>query len=244
MKCLAYEFWGATALSLLFLACGGTAQSGPGEEEGTGGTGTGSGGTGSGTGGGASGIGGSSLESPSELEPEVCPAFTPCGGDLSGDWKLVDACAANPDIPVDSPSCPAFTATWISTTLVGTTSLLDGVLTTFGTAEVVERFDMPLSCLQTTCQVYADQLELSLSEPGALEGGTFESLECEETSDTCVCAMTISMDADTTETYVIEGSTIFTTHEDGVSVSSSSYCVEGNRALISEEGGITVLERL
>ncbi len=235
MKHLAYDVFGVTALSLLFLACGGTTQSSPDGAGGTGGTGTG---------GSSSGTGGSSMESPAELEPEMCPAFTPCGGDLSGDWRLVDACAANPDIPVDSPSCPAFSATWISTTLAGTTSLSDGVLTTVGTAEVVERFDMPLACLQATCQAYADQLEVSLSEPGALEGGTFESLECEETVDTCVCALTLSMEADTTETYVIEGSMLTTTHEDGVSVSSSSYCVEGNRALISEEDGITVLERL
>lgn len=175
----------------------------------------------------------------SNLAAEQCPAVpAPCGGDLVGDWDIVDICSTaaptNPD-----GDCPDATLTVLSIDLEGSQSFLaDGTTTSSeGTAEYAMRYDTPTSCLARPCSELASALRRNLET-----GYEVLDVECKEQGKSCVCPLQLRETLPATQqTYEVNGSRVTTTDADGEMV--EDYCVEGNRATFVSGELTVVLER-
>jgi hypothetical protein len=201
------EVIGLAMLSLV--SCGGgsgaagTGGSGGHAGNGSGG-GTATGGTGGATDGGAS-----------------CPAFTPCGGNLVGTWKVIQTCASSRyDL---SGACGGADA-WATSvfTLTGTITY-NGDLTyasSLSGTQVVH-YHYPSSCLAPSS---CDQFQQTLANGGVT------NLTCttDAAAATCDCdGVAPATVKSQTGTYSVTGTTVTDAGDDGTT-SSGPYCVEGN----------------
>ncbi len=185
------------------------------------------------------GTDGAGKPSPSSLEPEQCPAVpSPCGGELVGEWEVIDACSTlAPTNP--AAECANALLTLISVDVEGEQSFLaDGTTVSSGSVEQTMRFDMPLNCLARPCTELADSFRRDFEDE-------YEVLDvrCEEQSEMCVCAATIRQTLlSSQETYTVEDTRITTIDAEG-EVDVEDYCVEGDRATFVSDELIVVLQR-
>ncbi len=171
--------------------------------------------------------------------PEQCPAVpSPCGGDLVGEWDVVDICSTAAPTHPDG-DCPAAKLTVLSIDLEGSQSFLaDGTTTSSeGTAEYEMRYDTPTSCLARPCSELANALRRNLEA-----GYEVLDVECKEQGKSCVCPLQLRETVPATQqTYEVNGSRVTTVDADGERV--EDYCVEGNRATFVSGELTVVLER-
>ncbi|HEY0466366.1 MAG TPA: hypothetical protein VGC79_19285, partial [Polyangiaceae bacterium] len=132
---MADSIWASRAVvvsALLACACGGSSSggSGAGGANPAGGLGEGGGGSGSNiagaassnAGAGSSGAGAGSSSAGSANTGSECPAVTPCGGNLVGEWNIKQACISWP-ADLFAATCPGATVFLSPLTATGTLSL-------------------------------------------------------------------------------------------------------------------------
>jgi hypothetical protein len=162
---------------------------------------------------------------PNGNAPTCSDTFSACGGDLAGNWTIVDACGLSQ--PYDQ--CPAATIE-ADVTVTGTTSFEAGgtysiTSTTVGTASI----ELPASCLPplvTSC----DQIE-----------ALFEDGQCTGTPQTsCACTFTINQTETEPGAYTVSG-TVVTLDPDGEGEDQgprpTDYCVDGTYLTTRTQGG-------
>jgi hypothetical protein len=162
-----------------------------------------------------------------------CGKVAPCGGDITGNWTISDACVSNTAVMMQItqfvPNCTTVTASAGSVHATGSASFnadmtysLTETLTASGKAKV------PPECLQTggitlTCA----ELDQVLQALIAANSVPVTSAHCSG-SGSCDCDVTLAPTT-TTEmgTYATTGTTLTTTASTGT-VNAIGYCVQKN----------------
>ena len=165
---------------------------------------------------------------------KACSAATDCGGDLVGNWTMIDSCI---DVPADASSmdfCPTAT-TSTSMKASGTASFLaDGTYTTVTTIEGSLRMNLPNECLtESGITLTCDQLNQAFAQMFTSDPeNPFKSFNCTSAGSGCACTFTMNPQTETEEgTYVTSGNTLTTSTL--VSSESSNYCVTGDELAVS-----------
>lgn len=207
-------------------AAGGTAAGGTGGKQDGGLGGTSSGGANT-AGGSAGGSGGANQ----------CASFTPCGGDLTGNWKIDQECvsaATRAQLGDSLKLCPA--ATVEVTTLKGQgTGVFDAsslkrneMLSTIFT-EVV-----PTSCLSAGQDCTA--LAQAMTKPSV-------TAQCVAAAAGCTCTVDVELTLMQDYSYVKTGMSFTTTDPSDGTMETFDYCVAGNVLRMRSGEDITVLSR-
>ena len=157
-----------------------------------------------------------------------CQAVAPCGGDVTGTWKITSVCQQPQSADLgDGGSCPG---QMLQVSLVG----LDGTVTFGGgsfTSAITggaasEMLTEPTSCFGANTSVLScDQLSTALMESDA---GTTGS--CAVSGSNCICNGTVTVQPTTSSgTYTISGTSLSLTLANSTTgPQSDGYCVQGN----------------
>ena len=169
--------------------------------------------------------------------PVYSEPFSPCGGDLVGQWQITGA-AVNESVAHPLGQCPGATATWTRFEATGTASFqADGTVVSTGSSEEAMRWEVPAACLGTTCAEFASSVTASMQED--LDPGDVGSFTCTDAGDGCSCTLSVSYASSTdTDTYVVNGSQLSITEPDG-DVVDLQYCVSGD-SLVMRDASTTL----
>ena len=180
-----------------------------------------------------------------------CGSFTPCGGAITGTWKLAGTCYGSPD--AGAPNADAGTSnctpqqSTTSTQLNGTISFkTDGTYSASTTMSGGAKFTYTASCL-TSVGMTCDQLNSGLASNGTADAGVTASCSSKSAGG-CACTETFTgASSNETGTYTTSGSALTMTSSTSTSTSPqdpTEYCVQGNRLTIrvtSASSGSTVI---
>lgn len=170
---------------------------------------------------GSSGAGASGAGNVSVSSGDSCPAFTPCGGELLGDWKLEQMCLQIAVPAALTAFCPDVKLTLSPVRATGTVSFkADNTMTSSAEVSFDEHIQFPTSCLtEDLCSSYASQLSTA---PGVTTG------HCDyDTSTGCSCTLTSSQPSMNSGTYQVQGGNVTVTNATGA-MEVDSFCVSAN----------------
>jgi hypothetical protein len=176
-------------------------------------------------GGGESATGGAGSDGGIMAAPPGCGTVDPCGGDLTGTWKVLGGCLTPLDFT--GTACPQETAELLSLSYTGSLTFNSDM--TYTTTEFIENSrdleTIPSSCLGKSCAQYDTEVK-------TLNMGTGVSGGCTG-STTCACSFTRSLNVfgNSSGTYSVLGNQL--------TVGTSqhySWCVQGDTLhLITDE---------
>jgi hypothetical protein len=158
---------------------------------------------------------------------ETCGDFTPCGGDLVGDWSVQAACGT---AKLSSPVCSGLTLDFDHLMVSGTqTFTAAGAYST--DLSVAGSFTMhwPSGCLKLgAVTVTCDQLNAGLMTAMGMDVDTIQSVACSKEPQGCACVATYKpMQAAGSGTYTVDGKAVKLTDAAGQS-GSNEFCVSGS----------------
>ncbi|HYQ27230.1 MAG TPA: hypothetical protein VER04_08420 [Polyangiaceae bacterium] len=155
----------------------------------------------------------------------MCPAVTPCGGDLVGDWTLKQMCLSPPPTKLLS-GCADASITLSPLTATGKVSFkADHTMSSAGVISFTEALRFPTSCYSDIqCTAYA----------GALSGEpTVTSAQCSYDAITgCSCTVTSSQATMNSGTYEVQGSQVVITSSTTGKAEVDGFCVSGKTATV------------
>jgi hypothetical protein len=176
-----------------------------------------------------------------------CQNVAPCGGDVTGTWKITRVCESSAtDLSDAGCAGGMFVVTIID--YEGTITFGSGDYTTLLTSGAIsETLTEPTACLgQNTSATSCDQLSTQLMQEDSGVTGS-----CSTTGANCICTAATTVAATTsTGTYTTSGTTITTTSTtSGTSPEPDGYCVQGNTLYLepmaaSQMTGTTVTSTL
>jgi hypothetical protein len=90
----------------------------------------------------------------------ICSPFTPCGGDLVGEWEAVGTCVFERTFGID-PRCPEATFTYLSVDVDGELHFdADGTIRRSEELDGAARMVLPLACVEeSTCEALATAIQ-------------------------------------------------------------------------------------
>ncbi|MBC8132413.1 MAG: hypothetical protein H7X95_05475 [Deltaproteobacteria bacterium] len=160
----------------------------------------------------------------------TCGGFTPCGGNVVGDWTITESCLDSTSSA--DPDCPGATSSFSNFQVQGSMNLAANMTYTSsisfsGSASV----SLPNSCLMRpgvtfTCEQLNSLYGLILADPTS----PVSAASCRAAGTNCACAFTFRPTPTPTidtGTYRTSGTTLTTTPS-GEAPSSNDYCVAGN----------------
>lgn len=150
---------------------------------------------------------------PVSIDLTTCPALTPCGGDVTGTWKLEAGCADDP-LATAKGACPTLVVTSEVATAQGSVTFASGIVTRDYESHYAMDITVPSECLaNATCA----QLETSFR-------AYIPNTSCTATA-TAGCRCTGSLDATGSQ-----GSTYTTMNDEIVTGGGDhyAYCVSGS----------------
>ena len=181
---------------------GSTATSNPGGSAGSGASGTGN--------------------APGSTNNGSCPALTPCGGDLLGDWTVKEMC-----IDIAPPAalvalCPEVVFTVSPVTATGTISFkADNTMTSSANISIHEAIQFPGSCLtEAECTSFGTQL--------ATAAGVTDGQCSHDASTGCSCSLNATQPSMSSGTYEVQGNYVTITNTASGMTETDSFCVSGN----------------
>jgi hypothetical protein len=158
----------------------------------------------------------------------TCPAFTPCGGDEKGSWKVSGGCLSDSFLAGVEDACAAFATS-------DEKIIAKGIVTADGTnitrrtiVTLTAKAFIPFSCAPPTFQ------NCNAIAAGAQFQYGFTKATCtlNGTNDGCNCDVEKTATEDSTGTYTTSGNTITTGSED-----TFDYCVAGNQLTYRQTNG-------
>jgi hypothetical protein len=168
----------------------------------------------------------------------ACPVPAACGGNIVGAWRVTDSCLSSPKV-LDL-DCPGASATISNVTFSGTVVFgEDGTEVTTGHESSTVRYSFPTSCLKPACADAA----ASLSNTTAGNGAKLSGVSCSSSGDQCVCTGSANGAVDDHDTYTVNGNQITTVDGSDGSVTTESYCVQGNELTESGSGVVIHSEK-
>ena len=170
-----------------------------------------------------------------------CTAATPCGGDLSGTWKVAAACLSDAEKASLEDSlkvCPTGSASVSSLSTSGTVTFDAGALKEDVTATLHLTNTVPTSCLNgATCASLQAQLAAQTS-------AGVSDVACHSSADSCTCTYVQTVNVKQESSFTTSDSTITETDASDGSVTTAEYCVAGNKLTEKDDdGSISVYTR-
>jgi hypothetical protein len=162
-----------------------------------------------------------------------CGKVAPCGGDITGNWTITDACVSNSALMAQLtqliPNCTTATATATGVHATGSASFnADMTYTVTETLSASGQAKIPPECVQVAgLTLSCDQVDQLVQGILATNPMGVQSAHCSG-SGTCTCDVTLAPTT-TNEmgTYTTSGTTLTTTTNTGT-VNTVSYCVQKN----------------
>ena len=222
--------------ALLACACGGSADgeaggSTPGGAQGGMGSGSsGRAGANGLAGSGSSGVGAGNNGGASNGSAE-CPAFTPCGGNLLGEWSIKQACISLAPNALSS-LCPEAKLTLSPLTATGTVSFkADNTMVSSGVISFTESIQLPRSC--------STEAQCTSVVTAAAADPTISNAKCDyDAIAGCSCSFTSTQPTMSSGTYEVQGNNVtFTSSAPNAQPAVNSFCVSGNTASLRQVNG-------
>jgi len=156
----------------------------------------------------------------------ACPQVPPCGGDLLGDWTIVQACI---DVPSDlfSDICAGSTVKVSSFTATGTVSFkADKTTVSSGVISFVQTTQLPASCVS--------EAQCAASGAAFANDPRYSNGQCQYDASTgCLCTVTSTQTPMNSGTYEVQGTDVILSSSNG-KMSVDSFCVSGNTLSLYE----------
>ncbi len=174
-----------------------------------------------------------------------CGAVEGCGGDLVGQWNVVDVCVTGSP-PADNPECEG-AISWGQVDASGTVELTaDGQTSSMldMTAHVTYTFTEACLSAQSGTSVMLDQAACDATATRVSQAENVTSVTCTLSGDACVCPATFQTATEGQGTYTTSGTDLIDSEGD-----AGPYCVSGSTLRFSTQtdSGMTityVLERV
>ncbi len=171
-------------------------------------------------------LGGCSAQTTGSGSGASCGHTSPCGGDITGTWKVVSSCV--------SASCSAFSGVYCpGATFCDTSIQASGewvfnadmtyaiMMTSTGTARVTR----PLSCLTKAC----DQYSLGVVAADQQDDAGTVLITCTMSGSACSCNHTTTLAESERGTFALSGATYSLTANNASGVTGGGrYCVQGS----------------
>ncbi len=148
----------------------------------------------------------------------TCPAFTPCGGDITGTWNYTGACLSDAFAEAKQ-QCPGLTATNAKGTLIGTITATATTLTRNVTVNAEASLTFPSSCLTDfggDCSLLQAGINAKYKGKTTCTAGASGSCTCDFNGDISPSSQP--------DTYTVSGTQITTGSGD-----TYDFCVMGDQ---------------
>lgn len=161
-----------------------------------------------------------------------CPAYTPCGGDPTGSWKLTGGCVREELFAPAKQQCPGLQESNVVFKAKGTASYAGGTATLASQLTFTADVFIPQSCLTImgftlTCA----QLGPALQSP-QVPGGGFDTASCTSkgAGQGCDCKVGDTQTTSGSDTYTVAGNTLTTGAGDTYDI-----CISENATKLESE---------
>ena len=157
-----------------------------------------------------------------------CKTVAPCGGDVTGTWKITSVCQAPESVDLgDAGTCSGLSLQVTLLDYEGSVTFSGGTfMSTLTSGEAGETLTEPTSCLgQNTSSQTCAELSVALQQNDAGATGT-----CSISGSNCVCNGTQTIPPQTSSgTYTIGSTSItLTLSTAGSTPETDGYCIQGN----------------
>ena len=169
----------------------------------------------------------------------TCMNAVPCGGNLTGNWKMVSVCFDQPTAPSDiTDFCPTAKYNVSNATVTGSIAYnADKTFTQMATVTATVTLTLPGSCLTGQNAVSCTQLESS-SNQGVTDPA--QRVSCLMTNDNgCQCSSALQDTSQASGTYTVDASHLMQLGTDG-STDDEDYCVAGNNLYLLAPQSMTM----
>jgi hypothetical protein len=169
----------------------------------------------------------------------TCMNVAPCGGNLTGSWKMVNVCFDQPTPPSDvTDFCPTAKLNVSNPAVTGNVAYnADKTFTQTATVTATLTLTLPGSCLTGQNAVTCTQIESS-SNQGVMDPS--QLVTCVMTADNgCQCSSALQDTSQATGTYTVDTSHLMQVGSDG-STDDEDFCVQGNNLYLLAPQSMTM----
>jgi hypothetical protein len=155
----------------------------------------------------------------------ACVDVAACGGDITGNWKILNFCFDQPSAPSNLLDvCPTATLNVSNTVVTGNISYkADKTFTSKTNLTATLTLTIPGSCLQGQNAVTCDQLESSSNQTGP--NG---KVACISTADAgCQCSSSLQDSGQDSGTYTVDKARLTLVSDNG-GTDEEDFCIEGS----------------
>ena len=162
-----------------------------------------------------------------------CTQTSPCGGDITGEWKIVDFCPDTNKVPQEVKDiCETATLDYDKANVSGSISYkADKSYSLTSTASGTGYVVLGADCLKQsggvtlTCKQVEEAINQNTKEAS-------QKVSCASSGSGCRCALNLSETATSTGTYAVSGNGVTLTDKDSKKL-ESQFCVKGSTLYMS-----------
>jgi hypothetical protein len=160
----------------------------------------------------------------------TCPAFTKCGGDITGNWKLTGGCLSSDTFTAFKKQCPGLKESNVQIQASGTIDATATQLNRQTTIAVIANLEVPKSCSPVpSCAL----IESGLKTP--VFGVAFDNATCTENGALCECLVSTTYHDNENSTYTTTPDGTLTTPPTGTQPTRTfDYCVAASKLTFTE----------
>jgi hypothetical protein len=163
----------------------------------------------------------------------TCPAFTKCGGDLLGSWKVSGGCLSEDTFAAAKTQCPGLKETDVVITASGTVDVTATNVNRDVSISLTGKVAVPKTCLEgAPCAALGLGLTNPLLAPGGL---AFKTATCTDGTDVCNCDVATTRDDKSDVGYTTTPDGTLTIPASGAAKEQTyDYCVAGSKLTYTE----------
>jgi hypothetical protein len=173
------------------------------------------------------GVGCGSNSSAGGSSGATCEAVTACGGDLTGDWKVIAVCVDQTSLDAQAKQiCDSASVALVSPKVTGSIAYkADKTFTqTASTADATAEFTLAASCLkQGSATFTCDEVQAELNPDAAAPATTCVAAS----GGGCKCSAKVHESSMSSGTYALSGTSVTLTA--GTDIEKQDYCVKGDK---------------
>jgi hypothetical protein len=161
----------------------------------------------------------------------MCPAVAPCGGDITGTWKLASDCGVGTGTVDEQAGCTVYVSAAVSSASGTFTFNADGTYTAEASLSENDTFTFSSACFSSggaagTCAQVASALGTEVMPTGPET--TLSAWTCSPELEACACGVSLQVSNDTASgTYSTAGNALTATPSTATAT-TTGYCVQGS----------------
>lgn len=161
--------------------------------------------------------------------------YTPCGGDPTGVWTVVEVCGADQLLPLDEiPACRSAVSSGRGTATGTETFAADGTYRRDIRLGGRFSYELPEACADALSEGAGAE---SYCATLALVFGTMAgTADCRFEGTTCFCELDLDMELPEEGTWAVEGESLITTSDEFDEPAASPFCVSGTDLMLGAPG--------